>query len=292
MKLQVSVIAPALVFMLLGFAGGCKRSNDDEITSEVQQRINTDSGLRNKQIAVAAASGVVTLSGTVDDITQWNAAASYASSVKGVKQIVNNVQIAESAGAVPTKPTRAEQPQVAVTRVNSAPPTAAALPAQRAPIPPGTPAPDVIHKKLNAFVYAANQQSADQQQYDEMDCYNWAKSQTSIDPMGPPTPVQQVEKGENEAKGSRVRGAGRGALGGAVIGGIAGDAGKGAAIGATVGTMRGGRQVRQGKAAAEQDYQQAQAEAQQQAAATDKQKISTFKKAFSVCVQGRGYSVQ
>ena len=292
MKLQFSVIAPALVFMLLGFAVGCNRSNDNEITSEVQQRINADSGLRNKQIAVVAASGVVTLSGTVDDITQWNAAASYASSVKGVKQIVNNVQIAESAGAAPTMPTRAEQPQVAVTPVSSPPPTTVAVPAPRVPIPPGTPAPDVIHKKLNAFVYAANQQSPDQQQYDEMDCYNWAKSQTSIDPMGPPTPVQQVEKGENEAKGSRVRGAGRGALGGAVIGGIAGDAGKGAAIGATVGTMRGGRQVRQGKAAAEQDYQQAQAEAQQQAAATDKQKISTFKKAFSVCVQGRGYSVQ
>jgi hypothetical protein len=56
--------------------------------------------------------------------------------------------------------------------------------------------------------------------------------------------------------------------------------------------MRGGRQVRQGKAAAEQDYQQAQTAAQQEAAATDKEKISTFKKAFSVCVQGRGYSVQ
>jgi hypothetical protein len=56
--------------------------------------------------------------------------------------------------------------------------------------------------------------------------------------------------------------------------------------------MRGGRQVRQGKAQAEQDYQQAQAQAQQQAAATDNQKIATFKKAFSVCVQGRGYSVQ
>lgn len=171
-------------------------------------------------------------------------------------------------------------------------PAAAAVPVQRAPIPPGTPTPDVIHKKLGAFVYAANQQSPDQQQYDEMDCYNWAKSQTSIDPMGPPTPVQQVEKGQNEAQGSRLKGAARGAAGGAVIGGITGNAGRGAAIGATVGTMRGGRQVRQGKAQAEQDYQQAQNQAQQQAAAADKQKIATFKKAFSVCVQGRGYSVQ
>jgi hypothetical protein len=170
--------------------------------------------------------------------------------------------------------------------------TAATPPVQRAAIPPGTPSPDAIHKKLNVFVYPQNQQSADQQQYDEMDCYNWARSQTSIDPMGPATAVQQVTKGENEAKGARVSGAARGAAGGAVIGAISGDAGKGAAIGATVGTMRGGRAVRQGKAAAEQDYQQAQAQAQRQAAATDSQKISTFKKAYSVCVQGRGYSVQ
>lgn len=175
---------------------------------------------------------------------------------------------------------------------NSAPSIPTAAPPQRAPIPPGTPTPDVIHQKLTAFVYPANNQPPDQQQYDEMDCYNWAKSQTSIDPMGPATAVQQVEKGENEAKGSRLKGAGRGAAGGAVIGAVTGNAGRGAAIGATVGTMRGGRQVRQGKAQAEQDYQQAQAQAQQQAASADKQKIATFKKAFSVCVQGRGYSVQ
>jgi hypothetical protein len=293
MKMNVSGIAPALMFMILGFAVGCGKPNDNQLTSEVQQRISADSGLRDKQIAVTATGGIVTLSGTVDNTTQWNAAASYASSVKGVKQVVNNVQIADSMSTPQTQaPARAAQPASAPARTSSASPSPAAAAAQRAPIPPGTPTPDVIHKKLTAFVYAANQQSPDQQQYDEMDCYNWAKSQTSIDPMGPPTPVEQVEKGENEAKGSRLKGAGRGALGGAVVGGIAGDAGKGAAIGATVGTMRGGRQVRQGKAQAEQDYQQAQTQAQQQAAATDKQKVSTFKKAFSVCVQGRGYSVQ
>ena len=301
MKLKASAISSALVFTILWFAVGCSKPEDLQISSEVQQRINADTGLRDKQVTVTSVKGVVTLSGTVDDITQWNAASSYATSVKGVKQVVNNLQIAESAGMTPAPapapaPAGAAQPAAATSApADSTPPAPAAgpaQPAQRTPIPPGTPTPDVIHKKLNAFVYAANQQPPDQQQYDEMDCYNWAKSQTSIDPMGPPTPVQQVEKGENEAKGSRLKGAGRGALGGAVIGGIAGDAGKGAAIGATVGTMRGGRQVRQGKQAAEQEYQQAQAQAKQQAAATDQQKISTFKKAFAVCVQGRGYSVQ
>lgn len=283
-KTKASVIASTLLITILGLAVGCGKPSDSKITSEVQQRITADSGLRNKQIGVESANGVVTLSGNVDNITQWGAAASYASSVKGVKQVINNLQIPGS--------TEAAQTQAPGRGAGGTPSTPAAAPAKRAPIPPGTPTPDVIHKKLNAFVYAANKQSPDQQQYDEMDCYNWAKSQTSIDPMGPATAVQQVEKGENQAKGSRVRGAGRGAAGGAIVGAIAGDAGKGAAIGATVGTMRGGRAVRQGKAQAEQDYQQAQAQAQQQAAATDKQKIATFKKAFSVCVQGRGYSVQ
>jgi hypothetical protein len=226
MKMKVSAIASALLLMILGFAAGCAKKNDNPGATQTQA------------------------------------------------------------------PTAAPQPGGTAVPGSSGPPTSAAAPAQRAPIPADTPTPDVIHKKLTAFVYPANNQPPDQQQYDEMDCYNWAKAQTSIDPMGPPTPVQQVEKGENEAKGSRVKGAARGAVGGAVIGGITGNAGRGAAIGATAGTMRGGRKVREGKKAAEEDYQQAQAQARQQAAATDKQKIATFKKAFSVCAQGRGYSVQ
>jgi BON domain/Glycine-zipper domain len=293
MKMKASGIALAMLVVILGFSAGCGKPNDNQITNDVQQRISADSGLHDKQIGVATAGGVVTLSGTVDNTSQWNAAATYASSAKGVKQVVNNVQIAEAAGPIQTQAPVGTPPPGGAPAPPSTPAlTSAAAPAERTPIPPGTPSPDVIHHKLTAFVYPAKNQPPDQQQYDEMDCYNWAKSQTSIDPMGPPTPVQQVEKGENQAQGSRVRGAARGAAGGAVIGAITGDAGKGAAIGATVGTMRGGRAVRRGKAQAEQDYQQAQAQAQQQAAATDAKKIATFKKAFAVCVQGRGYSVQ
>ena len=276
MKLRFSALASVIVLVIFGFAAGCGKPNDSKITSDVQQRINADSGLRDKQISVTTASGVVTLAGNVDNVSQQGAAGSYATSVKGVKQVVNNLQIAGLPGAAQASaPGQTSQPG-----------------AQKNAIPPGTPTPDVINKKLSVFVYAANKQPPDQQQYDEMDCYNWASSQTSIDPFGPPTPVQQVEKGENQAKGARVKGATRGAVGGAVIGSISGNAGRGSAIGATAGTLRGGQKVRQGKAQAEQDYQDAQAQAQQQAAATDKQKIVTFKKAFSACVQGRGYTVQ
>jgi hypothetical protein len=81
-----------------------------------------------------------------------------------------------------------------------------------------------------------------------------------------------------------------------VIGGIAGDAGKGAAIGATAGTVRGGRQQRQanettkGQAASDAGTQMQQQ--YQSAKAGYNQKMGTFKRAFSACLNSRGYSVQ
>lgn len=178
------------------------------------------------------------------------------------------------------------------TQTTSNTPAANAPAPERSAIPPGTPEPGVIHQKLKVFVYPANKQSSDQQQYDEMDCYNWAKSQTSIDPMGRATAAQQVAKEDASTSGMRAKGAARGAAKGAMLGAITGNAGRGAAVGATVGTVRGGRAKRAAEADAEQQYQQAQAQAQKQAAGADQAKINTFKKAFSACVQGRGYSVQ
>jgi hypothetical protein len=69
------------------------------------------------------------------------------------------------------------------------------------------------------------------------------------------------------------------------IGAIAGDAGKGAAIGATAGAM-GGR--RQGKQAQAQQNQQAQASVD----AKEKEMTESFQKAFSVCIEGKGYTIK
>jgi len=115
---------------------------------------------------------------------------------------------------------------------------------------------------------------------DEGECFAWAKQQTGIDPMAVASaPTQQ--SGPAAGGGERVKGAARGALGGAAIGAIAGDTGKGAGVGAVVGTMSGGRQARQNKAAKEQQAEQAKAGALQQ-----------FNKAFSACMEGRGYAVK
>jgi hypothetical protein len=163
-------------------------------------------------------------------------------------------------------------------------------------------------KSIGMFAYPRNQQNADQQLKDESDCYGSAKQNTGIDPQAPapaaPTAQQQQAAQQQAAqqakddvgKGGTVKGAAGGAAGGAVIGAIAGDAGKGAAIGATVGAIGGRRRQRTAEEKAKQQATQQTAQSQQQAQAQDqaqqKAATDTFKRAFSACMDARGYSVQ
>ena len=161
-------------------------------------------------------------------------------------------------------------------------------------------------QKVGLYVFPGRSQTHDQQLIDESECYDLAQQQSGVDPdMGAPAPPTSADiqaaqaqgaASAPEAKGGRVRGAARGAAGGAMLGAIGGDAGKGAAMGATIGTVRGGRQQRQANAASkEQAANQAGAQVQQrysqQRAAYDQQ-IGSFKRAFSACLDSRGYSVK
>jgi len=84
-----------LLVGVLAFGAACSKvAGDSEVTSEVQSRLNADSGLQGKQLTVETSGGVVTLSGKVENDAQRTAASRYASSVPGVKQIVNNLQVA------------------------------------------------------------------------------------------------------------------------------------------------------------------------------------------------------
>ena len=96
-----------------------------------------------------------------------------------------------------------------------------------------------------------------------------------------------VISGGGGLRGLRRRKRGRlgGAAAGAAIGAIAGDAGKGAAIGAITGGLGGRRASIQGKAAQSQSNQQA---AANQSAAL----LNDYKKAFSVCMEGKGYTIK
>ncbi|MGA8149967.1 MAG: BON domain-containing protein [Terriglobales bacterium] len=111
MKARGSLYLSAILFLTFFAAVGCSRPpNDAQMASDIQAKINADSGLQGKQLGVQAASGTVTLSGTVDNEAQREAAARYASSEAGVKQVVNNLMVgpaaAQTAEATPPPPPR------------------------------------------------------------------------------------------------------------------------------------------------------------------------------------------
>ena len=139
-----------------------------------------------------------------------------------------------------------------------------------------------ISQSLKLFVYPSNGQTQQQQKEDEFECYKWAMEQSGVDPLNLPKVEAEVQSGPT---GGAVRGAARGAAAGAAIGAITGDAGEGAAIGATAGGMRG---VRKGRQAQAQQNEQAQANA----TATEEEIKNTFIKAFSVCIEGKGYTIK
>jgi len=166
MKAKVSAYVTAVVLLTtLTVAVGCSRApNDAQLTSAIQTKLNSDSGLQGKQLAVQAANGTVMLSGTVDNENQREAAARYASSVEGVKQVINNLQVAPSAAQAtqeqpaeeekpkpPTKP-HASRPRARALPTSSsestAAPLTAAAPAPAAMAIPSTPPPPAAPQKV------------------------------------------------------------------------------------------------------------------------------------------------
>src|SRR5207247_4095652 len=127
MKARVSLYVRALVLLLtLAVAVGCSKApNDAQLAGDIQTRLSADSGLQGKQLSVQAANGTVTLSGTVDNENQRQAAARYAASADGVKQVVNNLQVAppvatsEPAPAEEVKPRALHSPSAARPRART-----------------------------------------------------------------------------------------------------------------------------------------------------------------------------
>jgi hypothetical protein len=99
------------------------------------------------------------------------------------------------------------------------------------------------------------------------------------------TAAVQAAPVETGPDGQVVGSAAKGAIVGAAIGAVTGDAGQGAAVGAIAGGAGGIRQKRVGQARA-QEQAQANADQQNQAMA------NSFIKAFSACIEGKGYTIK
>jgi hypothetical protein len=140
------------------------------------------------------------------------------------------------------------------------------------------------------YVFPSAGQSPEKQRDDELQCKDWSTQMTGVDPSNPAgsgeaksaAQPSQEQSGEGLAA---AQGAVRGAAGAALIGNLAGGhASTWGWAGAVAGSVRGASRR-------EQQNQEAQAQAQQQAQAQAEQRMGTFKKAFTACMQGKKYTV-
>ncbi len=129
------------------------------------------------------------------------------------------------------------------------------------------------------FIFPNDGQSQDQQDKDEFQCIRIARDQTGFDPMATPT----ATRAQPETQGGALRGAAGGALLGTAVGAIAGDTRRGALAGAAGGGLMGG--MRRNDSRRQQDQW-----AQEQAAVYQADR-SRWNRAFTACMQARGYTV-
>lgn len=137
-------------------------------------------------------------------------------------------------------------------------------------------------------IYPAKGQSQDQMEKDKFECYSWGKNESGFDPMQPPQTTEAPPQQEAK-KGGAGRGAARGAAVGYGAGKVFGDSGsQGAKYGAATGAVVGGSRRR----SQQQQQQQAQQQQAQEQAAQYSQSRDGYNRAYSACLEGRGYTVK
>jgi outer membrane lipoprotein SlyB len=109
------LFAAAAAFVGLSLVTGCKSNQpaaptDQQLTSSIQGKIQSESALAGQNIQVSVSNGVATLSGTVSDDASRALAGNDSGSVAGVKTVVNNlsVQTPQQASAAPAPAPAAE----------------------------------------------------------------------------------------------------------------------------------------------------------------------------------------
>jgi uncharacterized protein YcfJ len=133
------------------------------------------------------------------------------------------------------------------------------------------------------YIYPAKGQSADQLDKDKFECYNWAKRDTGFDPMALPRTSSAPPSGQKKSGGAVT-----GALGGAVLGGILGDSSRSAKRGAVAGGLIGG--VRQSSQNTKTEQKRSDWERKESANYANNR--NNYNRAYSACLEGRGYTVK
>ncbi len=149
---------------------------------------------------------------------------------------------------------------------------------------------------FGTFAFPQKGQTAEQQKTDETFCSQWSTQQTGINPAVLKYQQEEVQAVQQQASAtvqasqpSAGRRVVKTAARGAALGGIANSmddgAGKGAALGATVGLMKAKDAKQEQQVAGVVDN----ANAKTQKVQADTQ---TYLKAYSACMEGKGYSIR
>jgi len=182
MKKNSPLIVSFLFAIILGLGVGCAKKPDDaKISSEIQDKFSQDSGLGAKQLSVKAESGVVTLSGTVDNDAQRDAAGKQAASIAGVKTVINNLEVSNVG-----KPSAVAE----MTPPDGAPPAASA-PVENTPAPSASKTGRSSKSSKHRHDSGASRKSADDSGSDQQSNGDNTPQQASNGNMAPP-PVNTV----------------------------------------------------------------------------------------------------
>jgi hypothetical protein len=146
----------------------------------------------------------------------------------------------------------------------------------------------------DVYVYPAKGQTIEQTERDRYECYVWASKESGFDPStnnAQQPKLVRVPVGRNAKEGAALTGTIIGAIAGAAIGSHDRNAGQGAIIGAAAGTLIGATIEHDGRRTAE-----ANAQSKAEDIAADQAELNVrqagYKRAFSACLEGRGYVVR
>ena len=136
------------------------------------------------------------------------------------------------------------------------------------------------------IIFPAKGQSQDQIERDKFTCYQWAKNETGFDPMKAPPPYAPPPQ-SRAGHGDTFKGAAIGAGAGAIFK-RKGSRSKGALTGALIGGVLGGVRESHKRRKQKRNLQQY----EQQRANAYAAKRNTYNRAYTACLEGKGYTVK
>lgn len=135
----------------------------------------------------------------------------------------------------------------------------------------------------DVFIYPQKGQSAEQQNKDEYECYQWARENSGFDPMAAPATSSPRPRTQEKSHGA-LKGAGVGVVGGALLGSSSKTTRRAAAAGGLIGGVR--------QSSANRETERQQQEWQQRESANYSNNRNNYNRAYSACLEGRGYTVK